>query len=161
MRRLTDSIKIKEYMLLYKERSRQRRKKAKYWRYSKRKNYMKNYWRTYKRKRYKHDINYKIICLSRSRIINALKKNQKSIRTVELVSCPIAYLKAYIEKQFKTGMSWKNWSINGWHLDHKIPCSKFDLSKISEQKKCFHYSNLQPLWAKKRRQKTVREKKGR
>jgi len=52
-------------------------------------------------------------------------------------------------------MSWDNYGTgyNGkgmeqWHIDHIIPCASFDLSKPSEQKKCFHYTNLQPLWAK-------------
>jgi len=45
-------------------------------------------------------------------------------------------------------MSWDNHGFKGWHIDHIIPCSAFDLTKVEEQKKCFHYTNLQPLWAK-------------
>ena len=44
-------------------------------------------------------------------------------------------------------MTWKNHGIHGWHIDHIKPISKFDLTKLSEQQKCFHYKNLQPLWA--------------
>jgi hypothetical protein len=57
-------------------------------------------------------------------------------------------LKQYIETLFKPGMTWGNHGNFGWHLDHIIPCSSFDLTDVEQQKKCFHYTNLQPLWAK-------------
>jgi len=66
----------------------------------------------------------------------------------------------YIEKQFyphpKTGekMSWKNHTIDGWHVDHIKPVNSFDLTKLAEQKKCFHYTNLQPLWAEENLKKS-------
>lgn len=44
-------------------------------------------------------------------------------------------------------MTWENWSLNGWHIDHIRPVSSFDLSDHAQVKECFHYSNLQPLWA--------------
>jgi hypothetical protein len=45
-------------------------------------------------------------------------------------------------------MNWSNYGLHGWHIDHIRPCASFDLSKSEEQRKCFHYTNLQPLWAK-------------
>lgn len=51
----------------------------------------------------------------------------------------------HLTKKFKKGMTLKNYGK--WHVDHIIPCASFDLTKESEQKKCFHYTNLQPLWA--------------
>lgn len=44
-------------------------------------------------------------------------------------------------------MTWDNYGFKGWHIDHKIPCLSFNLTDIDQQKKCFHYTNLQPLWA--------------
>lgn len=93
----------------------------------------------------KKDINFKILDNLRSRIFDALKNNTKSARTLELIGCSIKFLKKYLKSRFVKGMSWKNYGK--WHIDHIIPCAKFDLSKVSEQRKCFHYTNLQPLWA--------------
>lgn len=41
-------------------------------------------------------------------------------------------------------MGWDNYGE--WHIDHIIPCSSFNLSILEDQKKCFHYTNTQPLW---------------
>jgi len=42
-------------------------------------------------------------------------------------------------------MNWKN--HGDWHIDHIYPCSKFYLNDPEEQKICFNYKNLAPLWA--------------
>jgi hypothetical protein len=67
-------------------------------------------------------------------------------KTRELLGCSLAELKSWLESQFQPGMSWSNYGL--WHIDHKIPCAAFDFSNESEQKACFHYTNLQPLWAR-------------
>jgi hypothetical protein len=82
------------------------------------------------------------------RILLAVKGSSKSKSTLELLGCNLDQLKQYIETLFKPGMTWGNHSKFGWHLDHIIPCSSFDLTDVEQQKKCFHYTNLQPLWAK-------------
>ena len=65
--------------------------------------------------------------------------------TMFLIGCEIDYLMYHIQCQFTKGMSWDNYGF--WHIDHKLPCVKFDLSKPIEQRKCFNFKNLQPLWA--------------
>lgn len=70
----------------------------------------------------------------------------KSAATLDLIGCSAKQLKEYIESKFLYGMSWENYGE--WHIDHIIPCTSFNLNEESEQRRCFHYSNLQPLWAK-------------
>ena len=88
----------------------------------------------------------------RRRLKHALhwKKNVNKAKTVELIGCSVNELRCHLESKFQTGMSWENYGFGDdkWHIDHIIPCKNFNLFEISEQKKCFHYSNLQPLWQK-------------
>ncbi len=81
-----------------------------------------------------------------SRLYKALKGGNKSLSTMILIGCEIDYLMYHIQEQFTKGMSWDNYGRTGWHIDHKLPCAKFDLSKESDQLECFNYKNLQPLW---------------
>jgi len=100
----------------------------------------------YQKKRRKIDPNFKIVCYVRTRMYQALKSNSKNLSTMLLTGCDIEYLMYYLQCKFTKGMNWDNYGK--WHVDHIKPCSSFNLSKTSEQKKCFNYINLQPLWAK-------------
>lgn len=91
------------------------------------------------------NINFRILDNIRSRLRMALKNNSKKTSSIDLLSCSIEYFKQYIENQFLPEMNWNNWG-EIWELDHIIPCSKFDLSILEEQQKCFHYTNYQPLF---------------
>ena len=93
----------------------------------------------------KTDVNFRILRNLRNRIWYALKRNTKSEHTIELLGCSIDQLKQHLQSKFKQGMTWSNYG--SWHVDHMIPCASFDLSKESEQRECFNYKNLQPLWA--------------
>ena len=79
-----------------------------------------------------------------------LKNNSttKKHPMTELLGCTFDELKKHLESKFSDGMNWNNYGRKGWHIDHIVPCCFFDLTRIDEQKKCFHYTNLQPLWAK-------------
>lgn len=88
----------------------------------------------------------KIACCCRNRIRNCIQKGWKSQSSLSLTGCNSwNELKQYLENKFQKGMTWDNYGE--WHIDHIKPCSSFDLTDTSEQKKCFHYTNLQPLWA--------------
>lgn len=80
--------------------------------------------------------------------LNSILDSKRQTRTSELIGCTPLFLKEYLESKFKKGMSWQNYGLYGWHIDHKIPCAKFDLTNDGDLRQCFHYTNLQPLWAK-------------
>ena len=68
----------------------------------------------------------------------------KSMRTQDLVGCSWSDYRMWLESKFKVGMSWDNYGVNGWHLDHHIPISfaktEEDIFRLN------HYTNLKPLW---------------
>lgn len=103
--------------------------------------------REWQRKQRETDPTYKLRINLARRIRDAMVLNRKSLPTMLLTGCSIDELRAHLERQWLPGMSWINYSVHGWHIDHIVPCSAFDLSNPEEQKRCFHYTNLQPLWA--------------
>lgn len=92
--------------------------------------------------------NFKIQELLRGRLLYELKKKgiDKDNSALKLLGCSVDYLRDYLEKQFEPGMSWNN--HGEWHIDHIVPCSYFDLTDPIQQRICFNFRNLQPLWAK-------------
>lgn len=99
------------------------------------------------KKLYKSSASYRIACLLRGRVFQVLKGHSKSAKTLKLLGCSVEHLRQQFESQFTEGMCWSKFMNGDIHIDHIRPCSSFDLSRESEQQKCFHYSNLQPLWA--------------
>lgn len=106
----------------------------------------------------------------RRRFTDALKNQccNKNTSALKLLGCTIPELKQHLELKFLSGMTWENRGpgflqkggkpildengmtilINQWNIDHIVPCASFNLSNLEQQKRCFHYSNLQPLWAR-------------
>jgi len=81
----------------------------------------------------------------RNRLRQIVKRKGGTV-TSTLTGCNATTLKMHLQSQFKRGMTWGNYGT-AWHVDHIIPCSKFDLSIKSQQQACFHFSNLRPLFA--------------
>jgi len=101
----------------------------------------------YKKNKKKIDPNFKLKVTLRSRLNTAIKRKYKSGSAVRDLGCTIEELKVYLESKFIEGMNWNNHSKTGWHIDHILPLSKFDLTNREELVKAVHYTNLQPLWA--------------
>ncbi|MEO6583667.1 MAG: hypothetical protein ABIO05_05045 [Ferruginibacter sp.] len=135
-----NKLSIKDRIKKYKDKNTD---KVKVWRITNRK-----YRNQYIKSRTRVDPLFKLTITLRNRLYIALKGTQKTESTLKLIGCNLVALTKHLESKFQEGMSWANHSKNGWHIDHIIPCNKFDLTKLEEQQKCFHYTNLQPLWAK-------------
>jgi hypothetical protein len=97
--------------------------------------------------KYRQDPTQQLLNSLRSRLSSLTKGGAKSGSTIELTGCTIEDLRRHLEAQFADGMSWDNYGRTGWHIDHIRPCASFDLSDPNQQRQCFHYTNLQPLWA--------------
>lgn len=89
------------------------------------------------------------------RALMGLSKNQ---RTIELVGCSWLDLKNWLQSKFEPGMNWGNYGqgVGKWEIDHRVPCSEFDLTNPSQIQACFHFSNLQPMWSKANKAKGAR-----
>jgi hypothetical protein len=84
----------------------------------------------------------------KNRLLKVLRESgiKKDIRSRELFGANREFIWNYLESQFKEGMTRENHGAKGWHIDHIKPCSSFNLADPEQQKICFHYTNLQPLW---------------
>jgi hypothetical protein len=101
----------------------------------------------YRNEVYAKDPYFRLYTCIRTRINKVIKNNIKCKKTLNLLGIPnVKFLKKYLESKFKDGMTWEKRGLI--HIDHIIPCASFDLKDPKQQAKCFHYTNLQPLWAK-------------
>jgi hypothetical protein len=107
------------------------------------------WFRHYRIRYFKNNPSAKIASALRGRVRTALMAVglSKSETTQSLIGCPWSDLKIKLEGLFSDGMTWDNYGYRGWHIDHIRPCASFDLTDKNQLAECFHYSNLQPLWA--------------
>ena len=66
------------------------------------------------------------------------------------LDCSSQFLRAWFTYHFNilrvfsgVELSWEKY--NEWDIDHVVPCKWFDLTDETQQKICFHWSNLAPL----------------
>ena len=82
----------------------------------------------------------------RGRFRKLIKGFHKKNSVLSYIGCDVESLKDYLSSKFKEGMTWENHG-KVWHIDHIIPCVSFDFDSEEDLKKCWHYTNLQPLYA--------------
>ena len=110
------------------------------------------------RKRRNNNPLFKLQSNIRSALYSSLKKMdvRKAKKTFEALGYTPQELKEHLEKHFDKGMTWDNWTINGWHIDHTKPQSSFSFQSLDdpEFKECWSLDNLRPMWAEKNRKKS-------
>ena len=85
-------------------------------------------------------------------MLGGRKTGRKTLSTLELLGVTnVETVWKHLEKYFEPGMTRKNNAVDGWHVDHHISINyfkkNFNFMDPEVQKKCFHYTNLRPLWA--------------
>ena len=98
--------------------------------------------------RYHSDPAFRLLNILRVRLRHALKGKCKSAATLALLGCTPEECLAHIEAQFTEGMTHENTDV-----DHIVPCASFNFENEEEQRQCFHWSNLQPLFKPENRSK--------
>lgn len=107
------------------------------------------------REQHAADPNKRMTHAYRSRILSALKTGKKSTNATKLLGCSIEDFRIYLESKFEPGMSWANYGAY-WEIDHIMPCAIFDLTKPEHQRRCFHFSNHQPLTLRQNRSNSAK-----
>lgn len=136
-----NKLKIKKNVYYIKNRDKIKIKKSNYYQFTKDERKKYNY------NKLKTDIQYKLRSNLRSRLNRAITNGYKAGSAVKDLGCSINEFKTYLESKFLPGMSWDNWSRDGWHIDHIKPLTSFDLKNREQLLEACHYTNLQPLWA--------------
>jgi hypothetical protein len=134
---------IRQKSKIYREENREKLNEAKR---ARRKENLEKF-RLMEREKFINNPHLKLIRNYRTRIKNYMRFNKISegTGTMELVGLTSEGLKEYLESKFVDGMSWDNYGLYGWHIDHIIPLSS--AKNNDELRKLCHYTNLQPLWS--------------
>jgi len=96
----------------------------------------------------------------RSALCNCVAGRQKTSKTFKYIGLSVEGFRDYLSALWTEGMNWENYgNPHGdhtycWHIDHIVPLTVFSFNSISGRRlenalhEAWHYSNLQPLWAK-------------
>jgi hypothetical protein len=99
----------------------------------------------YQRKK-RQDIYYRLLDSFKTSFGSMLKKNN-CFSKLKLLKYNREELIKHIESTWQEGMSWENYGLRGWHIDHIRPLSSFDIEQEEELLKAWELNNLRALWA--------------
>lgn len=105
------------------------------------------------------DVYYRLQQNVRGRILLSIKDKNfiKNQSIVHHLGCTMGQFLEHIESTFTEGMSWDKYGLYidddgrkqiGFHIDHIIPCSAFDLHDPLQILLCFHWKNCRAMWGR-------------
>jgi len=101
-------------------------------------------------RRYMNNAEHSIANLNRVRMYKALKKTPKTSSSISLLGTTISVVNLWL---YFTGNYTSRLPL--MHIDHFIPCAKFDLEDPAQQRECFNWMNLRTIPASKNLSKNV------
>lgn len=138
--------KVSEYNHKYKKENKETIKEYNAQYHMENRDAMREKTRLYHNKRAKEDFTFKLAQNLRRRFTR-LAKGYHDESALDVVGCSLEFFQLWMMYRFYGDMDFHNHG-KLWHLDHVVPVSKFDLTDKEEMRKCFHWSNFQPLTAK-------------
>lgn len=138
-----------EYNKTFEMKNKERRRKQKeiYWENTK--DQIREKRTTYMNTKRKSDESFRIANNMRSILSYLVTGRQQT--TSKDFGGPRDIIRMHLESQFVDGMSWANYGE--WEIDHIVPVSSYDQTDKVQLSKCWHYSNIRPVWQKENRQK--------
>ena len=117
--------------------------------------------RIYTIKKYQTDSKFKLDSNFSHQIREALVGKKAGRKWESLVDYSLDDLYSHIEKQFTDEMSWNNYGINGWVIDHIKPRCSFNYLTADDHqfKECWSLNNLRPLMYLENAKKASEDKK--
>lgn len=108
-----------------------------------------------RRERYHSDPTYKLRVNVAREMRKQLENGKGRRKWVDAVGYTADQLKTHLERQFTRSMSWSNYGVNGWHIDHIIPVASFGPMEFGDAtfRACWALTNLRPLWSETNRKK--------
>ena len=108
----------------------------------------------YTRDKRRNDPTYRLHSNLRGGLWSCLSGKQKKSHTMQYIGLDLESLWKYFESKFTDGMTREN--HGEWHVDHVRPLCSFDFDQFEQGSEeyenliheAWHYTNLQPLWAK-------------
>jgi hypothetical protein len=107
----------------------------------------------YFRQKNASDMSFRIANRYRAKMNGLIYGKNKDFTALKYFGCTRAEFMRHLESQFADGMTWDNRKVDGWHVDHIVPVCSFDMTIHEQAAKCWHYTNMRPVWAKENQSK--------